>query len=105
MVEIKVNPGICGLKTVIRAESEDMQTAKLDICTECPNIKPFETELKEVDSYAECFSKIFDTETYRLANKCCRHNSCPVPAAVLKSVEVACGLALPGDVSFKIEKE
>ncbi len=104
MVEVTVNPGICGLKTVIRVNSEDMQMAAVDICTDCPNLKPMEAELKEVDAYVECFAKICDTETYRQANKYCRHNACTVPAAILKGIEAACGLALPKDAEIKIEK-
>ena len=104
MVEVTVNPGICGLKTVIKVNSEDMQTAILDICTDCPNIKPMEEEFKEVDGYEECFAKICDTQTYKFANKYCRHNACPVPSAILKGIEAACGLALPKDAEIKIEK-
>ncbi len=104
MTEVTVNPGICGLKTVIKVKSDDMQMANVEICTDCPNIKPMEEELKELDAYAECFSKICDSETYKLANKYCRHNSCPVPSAILKAVEVECGLALPKDAEIKIEK-
>ncbi len=35
----------------------------------------------------------------------CAHAACPVPSALIKAVEVAAGLALPGDVSMKITKE
>lgn len=104
MVEITVNAGICGFNTVIKVDSEDMQTATLDICTDCPNLKPMEKEFKEVDGFEECFAKIYDTETYKYANKYCRHNSCPVPSGILKGIEVACGLALPKDPEMKIEK-
>lgn len=104
MVEVNVNPGICGLKTTIKFKSEDMQNVEIDMCTECPNIKPMEEELKEIDGYVECFSKICDTEVYKMANKYCRHNACPVPAAILKGIEAECGLALPKDAEIKIEK-
>src|SRR5689334_10253224 len=102
MVEVKVNPGVCGLKTSIKVKSEDAQTAVIEICTDCPNIKPMEQELKEVDGYEECFSKLGDSKVYELAKKYCRHAACPVPSAIIKGVEVACGLALPKDVEIKI---
>lgn len=105
MVEVKVNPGVCGLNTSIKVDSEDMQTAVIEICTDCPNIKPMEQELKEVDGYEECFSKLGDSKVYELAKKYCKHAACPVPSAIIKGVEVACGLALPKDVEIKIAKE
>lgn len=104
MVEVKVNPGICGLSTIIKVDSEDMQNAVIEIVTECPNIKPMEQELKEVDGYEECFAKLGDSKIYELAKKYCKHAACPVPAAIVKGVEVACGLALPKDVEIKISK-
>ncbi len=104
MVEVNVNPGVCGLKTVIKIDSEDMQNALIEICTDCPNIKPMEQELKEADGYEECFSKLGDSKIYRLANKYCKHAACPVPSAIIKGIEVACGLALPRDATIKIAK-
>lgn len=104
MVEVKVNPGVCGLNTMIKVDSEDMQNAVIEIITECPNIKPMEQELKEVDGYEECFSKLGDSRVYELAKKYCKHAACPVPSAIIKGIEVACGLALPKDVDIKISK-
>jgi hypothetical protein len=104
MVEVKVNPGICGLNTVVRVDSEDMQNAIIEIITECPNIKPMEQELKEVDGFEECFSKLGESKIYELSKKYCKHAACPVPSAIIKGVEVACGLALPKNVEFKISK-
>ena len=104
MVEVKVNPGVCGLNTVIKVNSEDMQNAVVEIITECPNIKPMEQELMEVDGYEECFSKYGNSKVYELAKKYCKHVACPVPTAIIKGIEVACGLALPRDVEIKISK-
>lgn len=105
MVEVKVNPGVCGLNTTIRVNADDMQTANIEICTDCPNIKPMEQELKEVDGYEECFSKIDGSKVYELAKKYCKHVACPVPSAIIKGIEAACGLALPKDVEIRISKE
>ena len=104
MVEVKVNPGVCGFSTIVKVNSEDMQNAVIEIVTECPNLKPLEKELKEVDGYEECFSKIGESVVYEMAKKYCRHTACPVPSAIIKGIEVACGLALPRDVEFKISK-
>lgn len=104
MVEVKVNAGICGFCTVIGADSEDMQNATLHIETECPNLKPLETELKEVDGFKECFAKIGESDVYKISRKYCKHAACPVPCAIIKGVEAACRLALPKDAEIKIKK-
>lgn len=104
MVEVKVNPGVCGLKSIIKINSEDMKNAFIEVTTDCPNIKPLEQELKEVDAYEECFAKLGESKVYELAKRHCKHAACPVPAAIIKGIEVACGLALPKDVEIKIEK-
>jgi hypothetical protein len=104
MTEVKVNAGVCGFQTIIRVTSEDMQTAMIEMDTQCPNLKPMSQELKEVDSFEECFSKFGDSKVYELAKKFCKHPACPVPSAIIKGIEVACGLALPKDVEITISK-
>lgn len=104
MTEVKVNAGVCGFQTIIRVTSEDMQTAVIEMDTQCPNLKPMSQELKEVDAFEECFSKFGDSKVYELAKKYCKHPACPVPSAIIKGIEVACGLALPKDVEITISK-
>lgn len=104
MVEVKVNAGVCGFNTTIKVSSEDMQNAAVEIITECSNIKTMGKELEEVDGYEECFSKLGESKVYDLAKKYCKHAACPVPAAIIKGIEVACGLALPKDADIKINK-
>jgi hypothetical protein len=105
MTKVRVNPGVCGLSTEITATSEDGQMADIDIQTDCPHIKAFGEALQSVDGYAECFGKMCDSAIYQAAQQHCKHPACPVPCAVLKGVEAACGLALPRDVEIKIENQ
>jgi len=105
MVEVLVNAGICGFTTTIKIDSEDMQNASIQIQTDCPSIKPMEQELKEADGYEECFAKIGASRVFEISRKYCKHAACPVPTAIVKGIEVACGLALPKDVEIKIEKK
>lgn len=104
MAEVKVKPGICGLESTITVITEDMQMANVEISTECPNIKQMENELKNIDCLEECFLKFDTSRVYKSAGKNCKHVACPVPAAIIKGLEVACGLALPKDVDIKIKK-
>ncbi|VBB07609.1 Hypothetical protein LUCI_2874 [Lucifera butyrica] len=103
MIEVQVNSGICGFRTVIRADSEDMQNASLEIETDCPNLKPLTAELKTADSFKECFAKIGESGVYKLAAKYCKHPACPVPCGIIKGIEAACGLALPKDAAIQIK--
>ncbi len=103
MAHTEVNAGVCGFVTRMEASSEDGQTVKLSIQTQCPSLKPIETELTEADGFTECFAKLGDSPIYGLAKKYCKHPGCPVPAALIKSIEVACGFALPRDAVIKIE--
>jgi hypothetical protein len=103
MAEVKVNPGICGLESTIKVTSNNMQTAVVEIFSECPGIKQMENELKDIDCFEECFSKIGNSRVYKAADKYCKHVACPVPAAIIKGLEVACGLSLAKDVEFKIK--
>ncbi len=105
MIEVSVDPGICGMPSVIKIESEDGQVAKIEFRTQCPNLKPLETELTEADAFTECFGKPGQGEVYALAGKYCRHASCPVPCAILKGIEAACDLALPNDAVIRIMKD
>jgi hypothetical protein len=103
MAEVKVNPGICGLETTITVTSE-MDTASIVISSQCPSVQKMQDELMDIDCLEECFSKFGTSRVYKAAEKHCKHVGCPVPAAIIKGLEVACGYALPKDVAFKISK-
>ncbi len=105
MITVTVNAGACGMKTVIRAKSDDMQKAAVSIDSGCPAIQKIAAEIGEIDAMSEVFGKVGETSIYEISRRYCRHAACPVPAAVIKAVEAACGLALPKDVRIDIEKE
>ena len=105
MIKVHVTPGICGFETEITAESSDGQNAAVTITTACPNLKPLADALREVDGFAACFGTICESSVYQVASQYCSHAACPVPCAIVKGIEAACGFALPKDVEIKIEKE
>ncbi len=93
MKKVKVNAGICGLETIITAESEDGAEVTLNIVSECPHIKKFvETIGDTVDSYEVCFAKPNANPLYENFEG---HAACPVIAGIIKSIEAECSLALP----------
>lgn len=104
MTTVKVQPGICGLLTEIQAESDDGQNVRLALESECPAITAMGGELPTVDGYSAAFAKFSESPVYQAAEKHFKHAACPVPMAMIKAVEVACGLALPKDVDVSIER-
>lgn len=102
MAVVKVDPGICGLPSVVKAESEDGQICSVSVETNCEAVKAMMEELKEVDAFQAAFSNFTENPVYAAAARHYKHAACPVPSAVIKAIEVACGLALPKDVSYII---
>jgi len=105
VIEVKVDPGICGLTTDITVNSEDMMTASISIESQCPDIRKIGEELASVNGMEEVFKKYGDSVVYKLGNKYCKHSTCPVPGAIMKGIEAACGLALPKEVHIQITKK
>ena len=105
VIEVNVDPGICGLKSTITVKANDMMSASVSIESDCPDIRKIGENLKEIDSMKDIYAKLGDSTVYQLGKEFCSHGTCPVPGAILKGVEVACGLALPKDVHIEIRKK
>ena len=105
MAQVIVNPGICGFITTIKVTADDEQQVAVSISTDCPGVKAMEAELQELDGYGEVLGQWGSSQLSQTAQKHCTHAACPVPAGIIKGVEVACGLALPKAVSMEISKD
>lgn len=103
MTKVKIEPGICGLITIVEAKSEDQEFAKIKIESHCEEIKKLAKAIgEEVNSFDAALSKPGTGTIYDAAKECCPiHASCPVAAGIIKCIEVECKLALPKDVSIK----
>ncbi len=104
MATVRVDPGICGLNSTIVVSSEDGQTCAVAIESECEAIRALGAEIAELDGFAAAFTKFAENPVYIAAGAHYKHAACPVPSAIVKAAEIACGLALPQDVSFEVEK-
>ncbi|NLN98631.1 MAG: hypothetical protein GX127_09695 [Eubacteriaceae bacterium] len=109
MATALVEPGSCKLKSKIvvtrKNEERGDYTVQIHIESESDNVKRLAEKLTEVDGFEECFKKISTSEVYRLSEKVGLHLSCPVPSAILKTIEVECGLNLPQDVKMVITRD
>ncbi len=106
MSKVTVNAGICGFSAVIKAQrqGEDRFKLKVSLVSPCEMLKKMGEELGEVNWTQAITRSMCDSVIYQLANKHIRHAACPVPSAVLKAIEVEAELALPKDVTMRVEK-
>ena len=105
MAKAEIFSGICGfVTTVIATLQDDDQRVVLTIEGECPGVQQLAAELPEVNVFQEIAYQGEGPRTLLLAAKYLRHTACPVPAGIIKGVEVAAGLALPADAAIKLSK-
>ncbi len=88
MSQVWVKAGQCNQETSIEARRTDMTHVALEFVTTCEHIQKLADELKSLDIARELSVKLLETEVYRLANEHVCRNSCIVPAAILKALEV-----------------
>ncbi|MDD5083129.1 MAG: hypothetical protein PHU08_07150, partial [Dehalococcoidales bacterium] len=69
---------------------------KISLLTTCEHLQALAGELKELDFGCEVVRPMDEVLTYKIAAKYVCRNSCIVPAAILKAMEVAGGVFLPG---------
>ena len=101
MAKAEIFSGICGFKTNVTTQM-DTDKCGISIESDCPSIQKLAEKLTEVDPFAEISFRGELPQTYQIAFQSCPHAACPVPAGIIKAIEVEAGLALPADVSIKI---
>jgi hypothetical protein len=73
--------------------------------TDCGYVEKLAAQLSEVDPYREISYRGEGPVTFKLAAEHLVHPACPVPAGIIKAIEVEAGLALPKDASIKPSKD
>jgi len=100
-----IHAGVCGFTINVKAESDDDHKVRLEITSDCPNYQKIAKELLEVDAYKEIFNKVHMGRVYEVFAKYSPHPSCVGVSGILKTVEVAAGLALPQNATISITKD
>jgi hypothetical protein len=103
MATSKIEAGICGFHTQVEAEALENYEVKLKIESTCKHIQKFAEDLKSVNAFNEISHKRGTREILAKGAEYCTHASCPVPVGIIKTVEVAAGLALPQVVKIEVE--
>ena len=103
MTKVEVFSGICGFTTTIEVEeTEEKYVALCKMEGQCPNCTKVAAVLAEEP--LKVMDELFKKGESKVMNTCMAilpHISCPVPAGILKALEVGVGLALPADASIK----
>ncbi len=103
MAKAHIHAGICGFKTTVET-TMDGDLCNVSIESECKAIQRLGEHLTQVDPFREFTYRGEGPETFDQAEKYCSHAACPVPVGIIKAVEIEAGLALPLDVTIKLEK-
>ena len=102
-----VQAGICGHLTTVQAETSDGRRVTFTVETTCDNVERFKARLA-ADDTVDAYEEINPKASSRVL--ACGHDAalctdCIVPAAALKALRVATGLALPADAAITIQKD
>ena len=99
MTRVIINPGICGFTVTVTAEKEQGKRVRVSLDTECEMVMCMREDISVLDMQA-AFAGHLNNPVYRSAAMHLQHPACPVPAGILKAVEVALGVCLPKDAAI-----
>jgi len=101
MASAEIESGICGFCTTVTTTSEDSRKVRVEFETDCGYVEQLADALTEVDPFREISYRGEGPVTLKLAAEHLVHPACPVPAGIIKAIEVEAGLALPRDATIK----
>jgi len=96
-----IQAGECGQETTVEARKVSPSEVVFEITTTCEHIQALADELGKVNVGHEASCPLNETRVYTLAAKHVCRNSCIVPAAILKTIEVTSGIFLPADCQIQ----
>lgn len=105
MAKAKVFAGACGFTTVVKVTKISKMKVKIQVISACQDVRRLNEDLAEVDCSKGVFGSMVDSYIYKVASEKLHNSDCPVPCAIIKTIQVELGGALPKDVTIKISKE
>jgi hypothetical protein len=96
-----VRAGVCGQETTIQVEKISQTKVNISLVTTCEHLQGLAAELQEIDFGSEIVRPINESLIYTSASRYVCRNSCIVPTAILKAMEVAGGVFLPGSSTIE----
>ncbi len=104
MASAEIESGVCGFCTTVRTTSEGRRV-RVEFESSCEYVRQLAEQLTEVDPYREISYRGEGPVTLKLAAEHLVHPACPVPAGIIKAIEVEAGLALPKDAGIRPSKD
>ena len=104
MTRVVVKAGACGFTSVVRAEKGPERTVDITVESGCAMVQKMAAEVTRLGR-RDALIGILQNPVYRAAGRHLKHAACPVPAAVLKALEVEAGLNVAKDATIVFEKE
>ncbi len=105
MAKVTVEAGVCGFVTEILAKQNSNRKVDMEIQSTCPHVQSLAEDYKETEGMKEVFAPYGESELFKKSKQHIKHAACPVPTAIMKAIEVSCGLALPSNVHMHIYRE
>jgi len=102
MTITKVIPGPCGFETTIEAKQVAPGHVYVKVISDCKSLSKLNIGI--VNAMEDLYGSFESSKVYKKANECIKHIACPIPCAILKTVEVEAELAVPKGVTIEIVK-
>ncbi len=102
MTKVVIEPGVCGFKTTVTADTNEDEEVVLKVSSGCTSVKAMMEELGDTfDPIAVCLTKPGDNVFYEYAKEHFPvHAACPIISGILKCMEAEGQLALKANASI-----
>lgn len=100
----KIYAGACGFTSVVRARRTTKNKVEVKIISACKMLQKMNEDLEILDWRHDLFTSILESVVYLSASRRLRHTDCPVPSAIIKTIQIELDGMVPTDVSMKFEK-
>ncbi len=108
MAKAEVYAGDCGHSAMVEVRQVSKDTVQVKIHSACEMLTAMNDDLAAVKWRGkghQVFRPIPESAVYRSAGCHIRHPGCPIPAAIIKAIEVEVGVALARDVTIRIYED
>ncbi len=92
------------MPVTVEVEKKGAKAYTVKVGSECRMVVKLGKEISEL-TMIDAFKRLLNNPVYTKAAACLKHVACPVPAGILKALEVEAGLNVPKDVSITFVKE
>ena len=104
MTKVIVNAGACGFTSMITAEKGRERMFDISVESGCAMVQKMAAEIASLGR-RDALLGILNNPVYLAAGRHLKHPACPVPAAVLKALEVEAGLNVKKDATIVFAKD